>query len=286
MTNVKKTVICILLLLIVAFNVTAAKVPLPIEVFEDTSGDLKTITKVYEFESSQTDESIPKKNFTQDGVEYALREIIEEANQEEDIKEHTETVSVQTQTNNTEKVIASFEPVLEVTTEDEYYGVLELDYTTLKVEASGYGKQSYTITEKRSYPNLSDADTSLVPKTIQKDGATLSLTGISWNESQSGSIDGQQFAVRYTANATYSGTGTKSYVKGYTATAEYKGEVRKVVKETVIYSAIFEEVPKPVAAKEENPIYKNWWMYLLGGLGISGSGYGIYRIIRKKREGY
>lgn len=85
MTNVKKTVICILLLLIVAFNVTAAKVPLPIEVFEDTSGDLKTITKVYEFESSQTDESIPKKNFTQDGVEYALREIIEEANQEEDM---------------------------------------------------------------------------------------------------------------------------------------------------------------------------------------------------------
>ena len=285
MTNIKKTVICILLLLIVAFNVSAAKAPLPIEVFEDTSGDLKTITKVYEFEISETDESIPKKNFTQDGVEYALREIIEEGNQEEDIKEYTETVSVPTQSNNTEKVIASFEPILEVTTEDEYYGVLEPDYTTLKVEPTGYGKQSYTITEQRSYPNLSDADTSLVPKTIQKDGVTLSLTGISWSESQIGSIDGQQFAVRYTATATYSGTGTKSYVKGYTATAEYKGEVRKVVKETIIYSAIFEEVPKP-AETEEKPIYKNWWIYLLGALGISTAGYGIYRIIRKKKEGY
>lgn len=286
MTNIKKTVICILLLLIVAFNVSAAKAPLPIEVFEDTSGDLKTITKIYEFEISETDESIPKKNFTQDGVEYALREIIEERNQEEDIKEYTETVSVPTQTNNAEKVIASLEPVLEVTTEDEYYGVLKLDYTTLKVEPSGYGKQSYTITEQRSYPNLSDADTSLVPKTIQKDGVALSLTGISWSESRTGSIDGQQFAVRYTANATYSGTGKKSYVKGYTATVEYKGEVRKVVKETILYSAIFEEVPKPVGTEKENPINKNWWVYLLGALGISTAGYGIYRIIRKKKEGY
>ena len=280
MMNMKKCVICILLLLVVAFNVTAAKAPLPIEVFEDTSGNLKTITKVYEFESSETDESIPKKNFTQDGVEYALREIIEEGNREEDIKEYSQTVSVPTQTNNTEKVIASLAPVLEVTTEDEYYGVLELDYTTLKVEASGYGKQSYTITESRSYPNLMDADTSLVPKTINKDGATLNLTNISWKSAASDNIDGYDLAVRYTAIATYSGTGTKTYTKGYTATAEYKGEVKKVVNDTVTYTAVFTEVSK------DNHFLSYWWAYLLGLLGLGGGGYGAYRLIRKRRKGY
>lgn len=60
---------------------------------------------------------------------------------------------------------------MEISTEDGYAGTLEFDYTTLTVVAAGYGKQSYTITESRSYPNLMDADTSLVPKTINKDGA-------------------------------------------------------------------------------------------------------------------
>ena len=50
-----------------------------------------------------------------------------------------------------------------------------------------------------------DADTSLVPKTINKDGATLNLTNISWKSAASDNIDGYDLAVRYTAIATYSG---------------------------------------------------------------------------------
>ena len=169
---------------------------------------------------------------------------------------------------------------MEISTEDGYAGTLEFDYTTLTVTAAGYGKQSYTITESRSYPNLMDADTSLVPKTINKDGATLNLTNISWKSAASDNIDGHDLAVRYTAHATYSGTGTKTYAKGYNATAEYKGEVKKVVNDTVTYTAVFTEVPK------DNHFLSYWWAYLLGLLGLGGGGYGTYRLIRKRRKGY
>ena len=276
----RKVPICIFLLFAVALNVSAVKLPNPIEVLRDETGELKTLTRIYELSSGESDESIPKENFTENGVEYTFKEIITEEKAQEDVKEYSESITVNTSTSNTQKVIASFEPYIEVTTDDEYSGILELDYTTLNVMPSGYGKQSYTLSESRNYPNLSDADTSLVPKTIEKNGVNLSLTGISWQSSQSNTIDGQSFAVRYTANATYSGTGTKSYVKGYTATAEYRGEVKKVVKDTVKYTVIFEEV------KNNNHFLSYWWAYLLGVLGVSGAGYGIYRIVRKKREGY
>ena len=147
--------------------------------------------------------------------------------------------------------------------------------------SNGTGKQSYTVTENRSYPNLTDADTSLVPKSINKDGVTLNLTNISWQSAASDNIDGQELAVRYTANATYSGTGTKTYTKGYTATAEYKGEIKKTVCDTVTYTAVFTEVPK-----EKKSLLSYWWAYLLGLVGLGGIGYGVYRLVRKRKKGY
>lgn len=124
-----------------------------------------------------------------------------------------------------------------------------------RIKAAGIMvRVSYTITESRSYPNLADSDTSLVPKTITKDGATLNLTNISWQTAASDNIDGHDLAVRYTAHASYSGTGTKTYTKGYTATAEYKGEVKKVTNDTIIYTAVFNEVPK-------NGFLSYWWAY-------------------------
>ena len=130
-----------------------------------------------------------------------------------------------------------------------------------------------------------DADTSLVPKTINKDGATLNLTNISWQSAANDTIDGQELAIRYTANATYSGTGTKTYTKGYTASAQYKGEIKKVINDTITYTAVFKEIPKE-SAEEEKSLLSYWWAFLLGILGLGGMGYGTYRLIRKRKKGY
>ncbi len=288
MSIMKQTAACILAILSMTVSVFAA-IPLePGEVIKGQAGELQTIQKVYVLPKTENADAIPKDGFTEGETEYAFTELLTQDNAREEIREHTETVSIHTDTSNTQTVISKFKPTMEISTEDGYAGTLEFDYTTLNVAAAGYGKQNYTITENRSYPNLMDADTSLIPKSINKDGATLNLTNISWQPAANDNIDGQELAVRYTANATYSGTGTKTYTKGYTATATYRGEVKKIINDTITYTAVFTEIPKPPEppAPEKNHFMSYWWAYLLGLAVLGGGGYGIYRIIRKRKAGY
>ncbi len=227
MSKLRKTAAFLLTLFSIAVNVSAANVPEPNEVIKGQHGELKTIQKVYVLPKTESSDVIPLEEFTEDKTKYAFTELLTKDNSEEDVKEHTEKISIYTSTSNAQKVISQFKPTMEISTEDGYAGTLGFDYTTLNVVAAGYGKQSYTMTENRSYPNLMDADTSLVPKTINKDGTTLNLTNINWQSAASDNIDGQDLTLRYTAHATYLGTGTKTYIKGYNAAAEYKGEVKK-----------------------------------------------------------
>ena len=68
------------------------------------------------------------------------------------------------------EILKMLEPKLEVKTEDGYEGILSLDHTTIQVEAAGYSTSSRTVTAERTYPNLSDADVSLIPKTVNENG--------------------------------------------------------------------------------------------------------------------
>lgn len=286
MQILRKTAAFMLALLSVTVSVFAADAPYPQEVIRGQSENLQTVEKVYVLPNTEDGNNIPTENFTENETEYAFVELKKQDNTQEEVKEHSETVSIHTSTNNTQTVISKFKPSIEISTEDGYIGILEFDYTTLNVMAAGYGTQNYTITESRTYPNLMDADTSLVPKTITKDGSTLNLTNISWQTSASDNIDGHDLAVRYTANATYSGTGTKTYTKGYTATAAYRGEIKKVVNDTITYTAVFHEVPKPEPEPEKKSLISYWWVFLLGACILGGGGYGAYRLIRKRKKGY
>ncbi len=286
MQIIKKVAVVLLSAMCIAGNAFAADIPQPNEVVRGQTENLQTVEKVYVLQNTDDGSLIPTENFTENEVEYAFVELKKQDNTAEDVKEHTETKSIHTGTNNTQTVISKFAPSLEISTEDGYAGILELDYTTLNVVSAGTGKQSYTITESRSYPNLVDADTSLVPKSINKDGATLNLTGISWQTSASDNIDGQELAVRYTANATYSGTGTKTYTKGYTATAMYKGEIKKIINDTITYTAVFKEVPKPEPEERPKTIKDFWWLFPIAAGALGGVGYGTYRIIRKRKKGF
>lgn len=163
MLDLRKTAACMLTLLSIAVSVSAAEVPEPAEVIQGQSEELKTIQKVYVLPKTESSDIIPVEEFTEDETKYAFTELLTQDNSQEDIREHTETISIHTSSANTQTVISQFEPTMEISTEDGYTGTLDFDYTTLSVVASGYGKKSYTITENRSYPNLMDADTSLVP---------------------------------------------------------------------------------------------------------------------------
>ena len=286
MQTLRKTAVLMLILLGVSINVFAAGEP--VEIIRGQTEDKQTIEKVYILQKDENPDEISRDAFIETETEYTFVELKTQDNSKEETKEHSQTISIQTNTGNAQSVIPKFKTTLDISTEDGFTGTLEPDFSTLNIAAAGYGKQTYTITENRTYPNLMDADTSLVPKSINKDGSTLNLTNISWQTAASDNIDGHDLAVRYTAVASYSGTGTKTYTKGYTASVTYKGELKKTVDDTITYTAVFHGIPKPTPEPEpeKNHFLSWWWAYLLGLLGLGGAGYGTYRLIRKRKKGY
>ena len=140
---------------------------------------------------------------------------------------------------------------MEYTSEDGYTGTLRLDHTSVQVTTDGYKTSTKSLSATRTYPNLSDADVSLVPKTITDNGKTLKLADVQWASTEG--TDGEGGIVtHYTATAVYSGSTTSTYATGYTITANYVGEVAKTDCQVVTYTATFGsmEIPGESSAPE------------------------------------
>lgn len=213
---------------------TAAPAPAPsavypAEVRETEENGVHRIEKVYYLTRRDDPAAIPTGDFEREGRTYTLLDVLKNDQSETDSKDHIEVVTVNSSTDNMTEIIQQLEPALEVTTEDGYSGVLSPDYPGIQVEAAGYKTSSRTVTAARSYPNLSDADASLIPKTISEVGRTLTLADVKWQEA----------GGYYNASATYSGTATGKYATGYTVKVEYKGEVTRTRSDSVIYTAVF-----------------------------------------------
>ena len=265
--------------------------------------NLQTIEKVYVISSEFAADGIPTEPFTEDGIEYVFEEFRFVDNISELTRHHTETVSVKTNTVNAEKVMALFEPTKSVTTDDGFTGTLAFDYSTLEIETAGYASYKVDVTEERSYPNLASADTSLVPKTIDKDGVMLTLTDIKWSSIAGATVDGIAIDTRYTAAVMYSGTDTKTYVSAYIASADYVGELTKTVRDSVTCTAVFVENPKfvelipsettappvlefPVTEEKDYTTAAVVALFIAGAATLAGGGYVLYRVIRRRRKGY
>ena len=116
-----------------------------------------------------------------------------------------------------------------------------MEPNSIECEVSGTSSYSYPIIEKREYTGLNRNDPSLIEKSINKNGATLTLSDISWVPMGS-TISGESIVSTYKAVATYSGTGYGSKADGYIVTAEYRGTVTKEVSGDYIYSIIYAPV--------------------------------------------
>ena len=262
----------------------------PAEVRESEENGVHRIEKVYVLSIRDDPAAIPTADFEREGRSYTLLDVIKNDQTETDTKDHIEVVTVNTNTKDMAAIIQQLEPALEVTTEDGYTGTLTPDYPGITVVADGYQTSSRTVTATRSYPNLSDADASLIPKTTQEGGRTLTLTDVQWQEA----------AGFYNATATYSGTATGKYATGYTATMEYKGEVSKTSGDTVIYTAIFashgetrnvpgpQELSAPAAEDGGRSMSKALLILplavLLGGAGFGG--WKLTKYMKDKKRGY
>ena len=219
----------------------------PISVEEYTHGDLDElrINKTYQLSLADDPSLIPTEDFVRNGRRYYLLDMTRKDEVGVDIQTHTETVTQASDTNSLEAILQRLDAEMEVTTEDGYVGILRLDHTSVQVTTDGYATKTNTLSASRSYPNLSEADTSLIPKTIEDKGKTLTLGDVKWSESMD--VDGEGSSVtRYTATA------PSRYATGYTVSASYTGEVSKPNCAVVTYTAIFgsEKVPEESKAPD------------------------------------
>lgn len=302
----RKLIPCLLALALAASLVPSALAAQPPTACYPTSvtrsEDGTQIRKVYDLGPEEDPAGIPRSDFEQEGFHYTLSDLLKQESPEHEERFHTETVTLDSKSKDMESVLALLPAQREFTTDDGLTGVLSLKLDTVNVEVSGYGSSTQTVSATRSYPNLSGQDTSYIPKEITDNGRTLELASISWQTDNTANEDGYAVADRYTAIATYTGTATSSYVKGYTVTAEYSGTVSRIALNKVRYVAIFEGTPlipvdpnptpdpEPTADAQEPaaPIQFHWAYVLvpLGLIALVGAGVGGALFIKKHRESY
>ena len=257
----------------------------PIDIVYSEDDTAWRMEKVYQLDASADPSVIPTENFEQEGREYVFLDLLAEDQRESDTKEHTQQITQESSTKDTETVLKNLAPTLEYAGEDGYMGVLTLDTASVKVEASGYGSRSQNVTTTRTYPNLADADTSYIPKTVEENGCTMELVDVSWQTAAAEEVSGQSVATRYTAVASYAGTKTSQYVKGYVVTADYVGDVSRVTNNSVLYTAIFSAMKEQEPEKDNTPYGALIGIPVAALVGGAGTAAGItgWRKYKKKK---
>jgi hypothetical protein len=223
----------------------------PVSVWESLDNGRREIIRTYELGAGEKPEDISRESFSREGWLYELADITRTETANADAKEHKETVSIDTSTNEMAAILNLLAPTMEYQSEDGYIGVLELDIASIKVETAGTKSSSYTVSATREYPNLSSNDTSQIPKTITDGGRTLTLSNIDWKTRNYDTVDYSQITESYTGYATYTGTASKTTVTGYVTTAEYTGTVSKILTGKTVYTAYFIGVPIVTATVNE-----------------------------------
>ena len=272
----RTAVLCLTALLAcsLAIPAMAADVLYPVEVTEYMEGDSSRLKKIYVLAPTDDPSLIPTEDFDREGQTYTLLDITRQDQVETDTRDYTETVTLESKTKDMDAILPQLTATLEVDTEEGYTGVLTLDTASIRVEAAGYSTSTRTVTAARTYPNLSDADVSLIPKSIEDGGRTLELADVQWQEAE-------EF---YTANATYTGTASSKYATGYTVTAEYSGEVSRTTNDTVTYAAVFSASPARTQTAAKGGMNWSWLLVLPAGAAAAGLFFGGKFLLKKHKS--
>lgn len=245
----------------------------PVEVTEYLDGDSPRLAKTYLLTPVDDPAAIPTGDFEREGQTYTLLDMTRQDNVETETRDYVETITLESKSKDMDQIMPLLSATREVTTEDGYTGVLTLDTAGICVEASGYASATRTVTAARTYPNLSDADVSLIPKSVTENGRTLELSDVQWQEA----------GGFFNASATYSGTASSRYATGYTVTADYTGEVTRTKSDTVTYTAIFSG--QPIQVEPMSGTDTTGWRWLLTlPLGLCGAGLAVLAIRLKKQH--
>ena len=205
-----------------------------------------TLTKTFELAPDIDPALLREEPFSQDGYWYRYQRMDKADQETTDTQPVQETITVDAPSGELADVIGQF-PATRPYSKDGYTGELVLDVQSITVEATGYSTvtDSHPHTVTKTY-ELAYNDRSLVPESVQENGMTLPLTGLSWSETKN--VEDSDVPAVWTATATYSKTTytTREVAEGYRATAVYKGEVGKTSVGSVVYTVTYTGSKIPV----------------------------------------
>ena len=205
--------------------------------------------KVYTLLPDQNHNDLLEADFEHDGYLYSYSDMIKEEQTFSEETLHTEVITVTTAKKNLEDILAALEPTIEYD-DDNAKGTLALDHSTIKTEAAGYKSSSYTVTATKNYTGLASNDSSLIDKTVIKDGRTLSLSNITWSVESTALVGDELVPATYSAVATYSGSAKTTVATGYITTAEYTGKVTASGISSIQYTVTYFGTPIVVEDEE------------------------------------
>lgn len=198
-------------------------------------GSRQLIVKLYDVPPGYDATRLAQQDFEDGGLLYTHKETIKVSdNRTLETKQASQTVTVSHEEQ--DGALACLQPMLEYE-QDGYTGQLLLQTDSITTAEAGSESYGYTVSDTREYPNLDRNDTAYIPKTVEKNGLSLTLAGVDWQAMGNGT---------FTATASYSGRATGSRVTGYTSKAVYSGEVRRETLDSTTYKVIYEGFPIPV----------------------------------------
>ena len=223
----KKKIIALGLTLIMSMSLAmsasaASYVPDDIT-YQNLNGQQMAV-KIYTLLPDQDPADLMESDFEYDGYTYTYHDMIKAEQTFDEQTLHTETVTVTTETKNLEDILAALKPTIEYE-DDSASGTLALDHSTLKTEAAGYKNSSYTVTATKNYTGLARNDSSLIDKTVLKNGRTLSLSNVTWSVESTALVGDELVPATYSAVATYSAAASSKVATGYITTADYTGTI-------------------------------------------------------------
>lgn len=181
------------------------------------------------------------KTIFENKVGYDLESIDRVDNLKTLTKEQECVETIETNTNNLEKVIAMFNETKDYE-EDGYSGVLVRDNSTLKVSIKDSYQEEYKVYLQKTYENVQSNELNDIPKTIVQGGTTYYLVNPVWNISETENISNNEVPVKYNGTMYYEGVKTKTIITSYSATIKYTGEISKQVPDTTTFTIKYKEV--------------------------------------------
>ena len=228
----KRVLLCVLLTLSMSVSAFALEVPTD-TVVQNLNGSQQAI-KTFTIPANQAPQSLIEEPFELEGYLYTFADIVKEENIVDESKSHTETITLETDTDDLAKILDQLKPTIEYD-DGVFCGTLALDHTSIHTEASGYATKSYTVSETKTIGQLDRNDMSYVPPTTVKNGRTLSLANVEWQVTGTDLVGETLMPSSYQAVATYSARASYQAATGYVTTAEYTGDVTHEGVESVTY---------------------------------------------------